>query len=63
MESIADRYGNGGASIKRACITTSAKSEVVTICSWQFVGEERLQSTAMTLITRDPRRCDVLWGR
>lgn len=29
----------------------SAKSEVVTICSRQSVGEERLQSTAMTLIT------------
>jgi hypothetical protein len=30
---------------------TSAKSEVVTVCSWQFAGEARLQSTAMTLIT------------
>jgi hypothetical protein len=37
----------------------SAKSEVVTICSWQFAGEERLQSTAMILIsTGDSRR----WG-
>jgi hypothetical protein len=24
---------------------------VVTVCSWQFAGEERLQSTAMILIT------------
>ena len=31
---------------------TSAKSEVVTVCSWQFAGEDRLQSTAMILITR-----------
>jgi class 3 adenylate cyclase len=31
---------------------------------WQFVGEERLQSTAMILITTgDPRRCDGHCGR
>jgi len=41
------------------CIEMSAKSEVVTICSWQFAGEERLQSTAMILITTgDSRRWD-----
>lgn len=40
-------------------IETSAKSEVVTVCSWQFAGEERLQSTAMILITAgEPHRCD-----
>jgi hypothetical protein len=32
------------------CIETSAKSEVVTVSSWQFAGEERLESTAMILI-------------
>jgi hypothetical protein len=36
-----------------ADIDTSAKSEVVTVCSWQFAGEERLQSTAMILITKE----------
>ena len=47
-----------GAPIRQDCIETSAKSEVVTVCSWQFAGEERLQSTAMILITTgDPRRC------
>src|SRR6202030_423308 len=40
-----------GAPIRQDCIETSAKSEVVTVCSWQFAGEERLQSTAMILIT------------
>ena len=40
-----------GAPIKQDCIETPAKSELVMICSWQFTGEERLQSTAMTLIT------------
>jgi hypothetical protein len=30
---------------------------VVTVCSWQFAGEERPQSTAMILITTgEPRR-------
>jgi len=28
-----------------------SESEVVTVCSWQFAGEERLQSTAMILST------------
>jgi hypothetical protein len=43
---------------------TSAKSEVVTVCSWQFAGEERLQSTAIILITiTEPRRCDRHWRR
>jgi len=47
---------------RQDCSETSAKSELVTVCSWQFVGEERLHSTAMILITtRDPRRCD--WRR
>jgi hypothetical protein len=32
-------------------IKTSAKFEAMTDCSWQFAEEERLQSTAMTLIT------------
>src|SRR5689334_13074153 len=45
-----------GAPIKQDCIEISAKSEVVTVCSWQFAGEDRLQSTAMILITRTPRR-------
>src|SRR5512146_416279 len=40
-----------GAPIMQDCIETSAKSEVVTVCSWQLAGEERLQSTAMILIT------------
>ena len=40
-----------------------AKSEVVTVCSWQFAGEDRLQSTAMILITREPHRCDGHWRR
>jgi hypothetical protein len=37
---------------------------VVTVCSWQFAGEERLQSTAMILITTgEPRRYDEHWRR
>src|SRR4030088_2798302 len=53
-----------GAPIRQDCIETSAKSEVVTVCSWQFAGEERLQSTAMILImTEEPRRCDGHWRR
>ncbi|MGY4434887.1 hypothetical protein ACVWWO_007364 [Bradyrhizobium sp. F1.13.1] len=48
-----------GAPMRQDCIETSAKSEVVTVCSWQFAGEERLQSTAMILITTgEPHRCD-----
>jgi hypothetical protein len=36
----------------------------VTICSRQFAGDERLQSTAMILITAgDPRRHDGHWRR
>jgi hypothetical protein len=34
-------------------IKTSAKFEAMTVCSWQFAEEERLQSTAMTLITTE----------
>jgi hypothetical protein len=34
------------------CIETSAKSDVVTVCSWQSAGEERLQSMATILIKR-----------
>ena len=50
-----------GAPIRQDCTDMPAKSEVVTVCSWQFVGEERLHSTAMILITTgDPRRCDWL---
>ena len=45
-----------GAPIKQDCIETPAKSELVMICSWQFTGEERLQSTAMTLITTGESR-------
>jgi hypothetical protein len=45
-----------GAPIRQDCIETPAKSEVVTICAWQLAGEERLQSTAMIAITREPRR-------
>src|SRR5713101_833671 len=53
-----------GAPIRQDCIETSAKSEVVTVCSWQFAGEERLQSTAMILITTgEPRRYDGHWRR
>ena len=53
-----------GAPIRQDCIETSAKSEVVTVCSWQFAGEERLQSPAMILITTaEPRRCDGCWRR
>ena len=47
-----------GAPTKQDCIEISAKSEVVTVCSWQFAGEDRLQSTAMILITRKPRRIE-----
>jgi hypothetical protein len=37
---------------------------VVTVCSWQFAGEERLQSTAMILITTgQPHRYDWHWRR
>src|ERR1700679_1440518 len=51
-----------GAPIRQDCIETSAKSEVVTVCSWQFAGEERLQSTAMMLImTGEPRRREGRW--
>jgi hypothetical protein len=32
-------------------IKTLAKFEAMTVCSWQFAEEERLQSAAMTLIT------------
>src|SRR3954466_8523824 len=39
-----------GAPIRQDCIDTSAKSEVATICSWQFAGDARLHSTAMILI-------------
>jgi hypothetical protein len=36
----------------------------VTVSSWQLAGEERLQSTAMILITtQDPRRCKRRWRR
>jgi hypothetical protein len=53
-----------GAPIRQDRIETSAKSEVVTVCSWQFAGEERLQSKAMILITTgEPRRYDGQWGR
>src|SRR5712664_4274860 len=46
------------------CIEASAKSEVVTVCSWQFAGEERLQSTAIILITTgEPYRYDGYWRR
>jgi hypothetical protein len=49
-----------GAPIRQDCIETSAKSEVVTVCS----GEERLQSTAIILImTRDPGSCHENWNR
>src|SRR5215831_11492442 len=58
MESIADRYRNGGAPIRQDCIETSAKSEVVTVCSWQFAGEDKLQSTAMIAIMIGPSRRD-----
>lgn len=36
-----------GAPIRQDCMVTSATSDVVTICSWQFAGEDRLQRTAM----------------
>jgi hypothetical protein len=53
-----------GAPIRQDCIETSAKSEVVTICSRQFAGDERLQSTAMILITTgEPRRYGGHWRR
>ena len=42
---------SSGAPIRQDCTETSAKSEVVTICSRQSAGAERLQSTAMILIT------------
>ena len=32
------------------CTEVAARSELVTVCSQQFFGEERLQSTAMILI-------------
>jgi hypothetical protein len=42
----------------------SAKSEVVTVCSRQSAGDERLQSTAMILIMAgEVRRFDVYGGR
>ena len=53
-----------GAPTRQDCTERSAKSEVVTVCSWQLVGEERLQSTAMILITAGaPHRCDGHWRR
>jgi hypothetical protein len=53
-----------GAPIMQDCIETSAKSEVVTVCSRQSAGEETLQSTAMILITTgEPRRYDGHWRR
>jgi hypothetical protein len=53
-----------GAPIKQDCIEMLAKSEVVTVYSWQFVGEERLQSTAMILNrTGYPLRSDGHWPR
>ena len=40
----------------------SAKSEVVTVCSWQFAGKERLQSMAIILIKAEyPCRYDGHW--
>jgi hypothetical protein len=47
-------------SIRRAAvrIETSAKSEVVTVCLWQFAGEDTLQSTAMIAIMIGPPRRD-----
>jgi hypothetical protein len=36
----------------------SAKLEVVTVCSWQFAGEDKLQSTAMIAIMIGPHRRD-----
>lgn len=39
------------------CTDTSAKSDVVTVCSWQFVGEDRLQSMAtIAITTKRPHR-------
>jgi hypothetical protein len=43
----------GGAHPSGKIALRPAKSEVVTVCSWQFTGEERLQSTAMILITTE----------
>src|SRR6267142_578453 len=42
-----------GAPIRQDCIETTAKSEVVTVCPWQFAGEERLHSTAMSFGAAD----------
>src|SRR3954451_11432701 len=47
-----------GAPTKQDCIETSPKSEVVTVCSWQFAGEDKLQSTAMIAIMIGPPRRD-----
>ncbi len=48
----------GRAPIRQDCIETSAKSEVVTMTSRQFAGQERLQSTATLLIMAEgPSRC------
>jgi hypothetical protein len=53
-------WQSSGTPIRQDCIELSAKSEVVTICSGQFAGEEKLQGTAMILITTgDSRR----WNR
>src|SRR6516165_9053211 len=53
-----------GAPIRHDCIETSAKSDVVTVCSEQLAGEERLQSTAMILIMMgNSPRCDGHQGR
>jgi len=58
MEPIAVRYRNASAPIWQDCIEMSAKSEVVTVCSWQFAGEDKLQSTAMIAIMIGPSRRD-----
>src|SRR3569623_966227 len=47
-----------GAPTKQDCIEMSAKLEVVTVCSWQFAGEDKLQSTAMIAIMIGPPRRD-----
>src|SRR6516164_6105818 len=50
-----------GAPIRQDCMETSAKSEVVTVCSWQFAGEDKLQSTAMiAIMIGSPRRNERL---
>src|SRR6516165_8552687 len=52
-----------GTPIRQDCIETSAKSEVVTVCSQQFAGDKRLQSTAMISITAGAPRRDGHWRR